>query len=79
MFDRIKGGDIVNFTRQLSTMITAGLTLTESLGFYKNRTNRATKKSQSYYTMLRRLDLCRSLAKTSKGVFARLHRTYSLW
>ena len=30
--DRVKAADLVNFTRQLSTMITSGLTLTESFG-----------------------------------------------
>ncbi len=30
LLDRVKTADVVNFTRQLSTMITAGLTLTES-------------------------------------------------
>ena len=44
MFDRIKGGDIVNFTRQLSTMITAGLTLTESFGILQKQNKPALQK-----------------------------------
>ena len=35
---RVSFGDIVNFTRQLSTMITAGLTLTESLNILQKQT-----------------------------------------
>lgn len=44
MFDRIKGGDIVNFTRQLSTMVTAGLTLTESFEILQKQSKPALQK-----------------------------------
>ena len=37
LFGAIKQDDIVNFTRQLSTMITAGLTLTESLNILQEQ------------------------------------------
>src|SRR6185437_3330953 len=35
---KIKAGDIVFFTRQLSSMITAGLTLVQALNVLKNQT-----------------------------------------
>lgn len=44
MFDRIKSADIVNFTRQLSTMITAGLTLTESFQILQQQSRPAMQK-----------------------------------
>ncbi len=37
-FDRVGFSEIVNFTRQLSTMVTAGLTLTESLSILGQQT-----------------------------------------
>jgi type IV pilus assembly protein PilC len=37
-FKKVSGSEISNFTRQLSTMITAGLPLTESLSILKNQT-----------------------------------------
>lgn len=40
-FDRIRIQDKVNFTRQLSTMINAGLTVTESLSILENQTSPA--------------------------------------
>lgn len=40
-FDRIHIQDKVNFTRQLSTMINAGLTVTESLSILENQTSSA--------------------------------------
>src|SRR3989338_8931941 len=39
---RLPFNDLVHFTRQLSTMITAGLTLVESLGILKQQTNSPT-------------------------------------
>lgn len=38
-FKRVKFNDIVNFTRQMSTMINAGLQLPESLAILKEQTN----------------------------------------
>ena len=38
-FKRVKFGDVVNFTRQLATMITAGLSLPESLTILRSQTN----------------------------------------
>ncbi len=35
---RVSFGDIVNFTRQLSTMVTAGLTITEALSILRSQT-----------------------------------------
>src|SRR5215469_17422510 len=35
---QIKGGDVIFFTRQLSSMITAGLTLVQALNVLKNQT-----------------------------------------
>ena len=44
IFDGIKFEQIVNFTRQLSTMITAGLTLIESLSILQQQSEGAMKK-----------------------------------
>ncbi|HKY74206.1 MAG TPA: type II secretion system F family protein [Patescibacteria group bacterium] len=44
MLDRVKVSDIVNFTRQLSTMITAGLTLTESFQILQQQSRPAMQK-----------------------------------
>lgn len=41
LFGGIKEEDIVNFTRQLSTMITAGLTLTEALNILQEQNKKA--------------------------------------
>lgn len=40
-FQKVKSNDIVNFTRQLSTMITAGLPLTDALSILRNQTSPA--------------------------------------
>lgn len=39
-FSRVKGGDIVLFTRQLASMITTGLTVIESLNILKQQNNK---------------------------------------
>lgn len=44
MFDKVKDADVVNFTRQLSTMITAGLTLTESFNILEQQSRPAMQK-----------------------------------
>ncbi|PJE68352.1 phytochrome sensor protein [Candidatus Shapirobacteria bacterium CG10_big_fil_rev_8_21_14_0_10_38_8] len=40
-FNRVSGNDITNFTRQLSTMVTAGLTLDNALIIFKNQCSSA--------------------------------------
>jgi type IV pilus assembly protein PilC len=44
IFDRVKSTDVVNFTRQLATTITAGLTLTEAFGILQNQARPAMQK-----------------------------------
>ncbi len=44
IFDRVKFEDVVNFTRQLATMITAGLPLTEAFGILEQQSKPAMKK-----------------------------------
>src|SRR5690349_12732166 len=47
IFQRVPFNDIVNFTRQLSTMITAGLSLPESLSILKSQTTNKTFQTVS--------------------------------
>ena len=44
LLDKVKSADLVNFTRQLSTMITSGLTLTESFGILQQQSRPAMQK-----------------------------------
>lgn len=44
MFKQVKHGQVVNFTRQLSTMITAGLGLTDSLAILEVQSDKAVGK-----------------------------------
>jgi len=44
IMDRVKSADLVNFTRQLATMITSGLTLTESFGILQQQSRPAMQK-----------------------------------
>lgn len=44
IFDRVKFEDVVNFTRQLATMITAGLPLTEAFGILEQQSKPAMRK-----------------------------------
>jgi len=44
VLDKVKNADVVNFTRQLSTMITAGLTLTEAFTILQQQSRPAMQK-----------------------------------
>lgn len=50
----VKQGEVVNFTRQLSTMVTAGLTLSESLHILQQQSKPATERMIS--TLLREIE-----------------------
>jgi type IV pilus assembly protein PilC len=73
-FQKVSFGDVVNFTRQLSTMITAGLSLTDSLSILEIQLSPAMGRVVG--DILRRVeggeDLADSLAKHPK-VFSKVY------
>lgn len=75
MFDRVKFEDIVNFTRQLATMITAGLPLTEALSILQQQSKPALRKVVSL--ILKEIEGGSSLAdamqKQEGTVFSRVY------
>ncbi|MBI5151677.1 MAG: type II secretion system F family protein [Candidatus Pacebacteria bacterium] len=74
MFDKVKNEDIVNFTRQLSTMITAGLTLTESFAILQQQSKPAMQKIVG--SLLREVEGGTSFADAltkQQGIFSRVY------
>lgn len=75
LFDRVKFNDIVNFTRQLATMITAGLPLTEALGILEQQSKPAMQKVVS--SILKEIEggssLADGMAKQEGTVFSRVY------
>lgn len=73
-FDKIKTDDVVNFTRQLATMTSAGLPLTESLSIlrYQSSTAMSTVVTQVLQEVEGGASLADALAKT-QDVFSKIY------
>ena len=74
LMDKVTGSDVVNFTRQLATMITAGLTLTEAFAILQEQSKPAMQKIVT--EMLRDVEGGTSFADAlskHKQVFSRVY------